>query len=134
MIKISDTPTIHEQAYEHIRHMILSGEIAVGHKIAENDLVKRLGTSRGPIRESLMRLKAEGFVVSEPRRGFKVKSFTYHEIVEHYEVREFIERLTSRLAAERAKAEHIAECQKCLDTYKELHEEKHYMSDNVEIR
>ena len=57
MIKISDTPTIHEQAYEHIRHMIMSGKIAVGQKIVENDLVKRLGTSRGPIRESLMLLQ-----------------------------------------------------------------------------
>ena len=134
MIKISDTPTIHEQAYEHIRHMIMSGKIAVGQKIVENDLVKRLGTSRGPIRESLMRLMAEGLVVSEPRRGFKVKSFTVHEIVEHYEARELIERLTSRLAAERAEAEQIAKCEKSLYAYKELYEKKRHASDSVAIK
>ena len=133
MINISDTPTIHEKVYEHIRHMIVSGEIAVGRRIVENDLVKRLGTSRGPIRESLMRLKAEGLVVSEPRRGFKVKSFMFHEIVEHYEIREFIERLTCRLAAERAKAKQIAECEKSLNTYKELYEENRRTSDKVKI-
>ena len=134
MGKISDTPTIHEQAYDRIRHMIMSGKIAAGHKIVENDLVKRLGTSRGPIRESLMRLMAEGLVVSEPRRGFKVKSFTVNEIVEHYEARELIERLTSRLAAERANPEQIAKCEKSVYAYKELYEKKRRASDSVTVR
>lgn len=134
MLNISDTPTMHQKAYEHIRQMIMSGEIPVGCKIVENDLVKKLGASRGPIRESLMRLKAEGLVVSEPRRGFTVKSFTVHEIKEHYEARELIERLTSRLAAERASEEQIAECEKSLVTFNELYEEMRQTSNITEKR
>jgi len=56
-----------------IERLILSGEIAPGRKINENQLAVRFGTSRGPIREALRTLEGAGLVETIPNRGAFVR-------------------------------------------------------------
>jgi DNA-binding GntR family transcriptional regulator len=60
-----------------------------------------LGVSRGPIREAIGRLAAEGLVTVRPRRGAVVRSLSKQEFLEAYQVREALEMMAVRLAVPR---------------------------------
>ena len=51
-----------DRAYNHIRNMILSGELQPGVQIREEELAELCGVSRTPVRDALRRLEAELFV------------------------------------------------------------------------
>jgi DNA-binding GntR family transcriptional regulator len=90
-----------------IERLILSGEIAPGRKINENQLAVRFGTSRGPIREALRTLEGAGLVETIPNRGAFVRSMSVDEVREIYEVRAALFALAGRLVAERAVPETV---------------------------
>lgn len=55
-----------------LRAAILRGEILPGTKLRLEDLRERYDVSLSPLREALSRLAAEGFVMAESQRGFRV--------------------------------------------------------------
>lgn len=64
--------TIPEQIEEHLRRDILTGVLVADEPLREQDISKRFGVSRGPVREVLMKLTQQGLVVSEPNKGVRV--------------------------------------------------------------
>src|SRR5947209_19247275 len=56
-------------AYEQIRALILSGEMAPGARLSQLELAERLAISRTPVREALRRLAGEGLVDALPQIG-----------------------------------------------------------------
>ncbi|MBX3642508.1 MAG: GntR family transcriptional regulator [Rubrivivax sp.] len=52
-----------------IRTAIVDGEFALGEQMSEAQLAQRLGVSKTPVREALLRLKADGLVEIHPQRG-----------------------------------------------------------------
>src|SRR5262245_56378425 len=60
MKKSKPTQTIQEKAYLYLRGKILSGELAPGVGLSEASIARELGNSRGPLREAVRRLTAEG--------------------------------------------------------------------------
>jgi DNA-binding GntR family transcriptional regulator len=56
-------------ACERIRTAIVDGEFALGEQMSEAQLAQRLGVSKTPVREALLRLKADGLVEIHPQRG-----------------------------------------------------------------
>jgi DNA-binding GntR family transcriptional regulator len=93
--------TLRERVFEHLRDEILSGELPAGTELHEVGLASSLGVSRGPLREALGRLSAEGLVTITPRRGAVVTKLSKREFVEAYQVREALESLAVRLAVPR---------------------------------
>ncbi len=93
--------TLREQVVDHLREEILSTRLAPGTELGEVALARSLGISRGPLREALGQLAAEGLVTIVPRRGAVVKRLTRQEFSEAYEVREALESLAIRLAVPR---------------------------------
>lgn len=91
-----------------IERLILSGEIAPGDKINENQLALRFGTSRGPIREALRSLEGAGLVETIRNRGAFVCSISVESVREIYEVRAALFALAGRLLAERATLDVLA--------------------------
>ncbi|HET9967290.1 MAG TPA: GntR family transcriptional regulator, partial [Streptosporangiaceae bacterium] len=57
--------------------------------------------SRGPIREAMGRLAAEGLITMRPRRRAEVRSLTPQELIDAYQVREALEVMAVRLAIPR---------------------------------
>lgn len=57
---------------EQLRVAITRGEVAPGAKLRMEELREAFGVSLSPLREALSRLVAEGFVVAESQRGFRV--------------------------------------------------------------
>jgi DNA-binding GntR family transcriptional regulator len=93
--------TLWERVHAHLREEILANRLPAGTELQETALAAELGVSRGPVREALGRLAAEGLVVVRPRRGAVVRSLTKDEFIEAYEVREALEVMAARLATTR---------------------------------
>lgn len=93
-----DNLTLRERITAHLRSEILSNRIPPGALLQEVPLAESLGTSRGPIREALGALAAEGLVTITPRRGAVVTTLTREEFLDAYQVREVLESLGARLA------------------------------------
>jgi len=106
---------LREQAVEVIREMVVSGALAAGDRINEVELAARLGISRGPLREAIQRLSAEGFVESRQNRGAYVRVVTPDDVRFMYETRELIEVRAAELAAERASDADVARLRASLD-------------------
>jgi DNA-binding GntR family transcriptional regulator len=78
---------------DYLRRAILSGEIAPGEWIRQEEVAERLGASRLPVREALRILEAEGLTEHERHRGARVPSLTMHEVDVIYRMREQLEQL-----------------------------------------
>ena len=86
---------------DRLREMIMAGELAGGDRLLEIQLSEQLEVSRTPIREALIVLAEEGLVEYRPNRGYVVRTFTLSYIMDAYVVREALEGVACRLAAER---------------------------------
>ena len=91
-----------DKAYQAIRELIVSLELAPGAVIDEPELMERLGIGRTPVREGLRRLAHERLVEVYPRRGMFVTGVDVRELARLSEVRAVLEPEAARLAAERA--------------------------------
>src|SRR5215831_17391648 len=79
-----------------IERMILSGELTVGAKLNEVAVARRLGVSRGPVREAFRALEESGLVHQEKNRGVFVRQVSVEEAEEIYEVRAALDEWVGR--------------------------------------
>jgi DNA-binding GntR family transcriptional regulator len=73
-------PSASERVEEYIKNALYTGHLAPRERIIEGDLARQLGVSRGPVREVLLRLEAEGLLTITTRRGTFVRDFTLDEV------------------------------------------------------
>src|SRR5437588_8004907 len=106
--------TLWQRVYDFLREEILSERLAPGAELQEVALAEELGVSRGPLREAIGRLAAEGLVTVRPRRGAVVRSLSKDEFLELYQVREALEMMAVRLAVPKLGAEGIAELEELI--------------------
>jgi DNA-binding GntR family transcriptional regulator len=110
-----DNLTLSQRVYEHLREEILSDRLPPGTELSEVALSKELEISRGPIREAMGRLAAEGLIKVRPRRRAEVRSLTPQELIDAYEVREALEVLAVRLAVPRVTEADLARLDQLID-------------------
>jgi len=96
--------TLADQAYGAIRGRILTGAMAPGEFIREQEVSLALGVSRTPVREALGRLASEGFLERIPHRGFRVPEEPLGNLLELYPIVSALELLAGRLALPRLTA------------------------------
>ncbi len=98
-----------ETAYTKLRQGIVDGVFAPGDRMREADLAERLGISRTPVREALRRLESEVRVTGAHRHsGLIVSTLDQSQVSEIYAVRDVLEGLAARLAAQHATEAEIA--------------------------
>lgn len=95
------TPSLAQEAYEALQHMIVRGELSPGVRLVEPALCERLGISRTPLREAIKRLANEGLVILRRNRNAMVTRIDARELEHLFEVEAGIESLAVGLAAER---------------------------------
>jgi GntR family transcriptional regulator, gluconate operon transcriptional repressor len=100
---------------EVLRKEILSGRLDPGERLIESNLATTLGVSRGPVREALKLLRAEGLIGQEPNRGTFVISLTESDIREIYDLRAGLEARAARLLARAHRAKDVAALRNLLD-------------------
>ncbi len=106
--------SLSQQAYERIKHKIVSLELAPGTVIDEGKLIDELKLGRTPIREALKRLSLEKLVTIAPRRGMFVTEIGITDLQRLFEVRLVLESQVAHLAARRGKDAHWEEMQSVL--------------------
>lgn len=89
-----------DRVFEEVERALVSGDIPLGSRLGEEQLSRRFGVSRGPMREALRRLEGRGLVVRLPHAGVRVVQLDRQDMVELYEVRASLEGLACRRAAE----------------------------------
>ncbi len=92
-----------------IRAAILDGKFELGQRLVETELAEQLGVSRGPIREALRLLAAEGLVVINVHRGTFVVEPTVADVEEIYSLREALEVLAVQRVVRLASDDELAE-------------------------
>jgi DNA-binding GntR family transcriptional regulator len=63
-------------AADHIRELIVSGQLPAGQFIRPETVAEELGISATPVREGLLQLQTDGFVTIAPRRGWSVSALS----------------------------------------------------------
>ena len=99
--------TLADRVFSQIQDAIVKGELLAGAKISEAELTTRYGVSRGPLREALRRLEARKLLTRIPHVGVRVVELSIAELLEMYQVREVLEGMAARLAAENASDEDV---------------------------
>ena len=98
-----------KQVFEQIFELILSGELPLGGEVNEAALAARFSVSRGPVREAVQRLQGLRLVTREPHMRARVVQLSGRDLVEIFQLRESVEGMACRLAAEAMPEELLAE-------------------------
>jgi DNA-binding GntR family transcriptional regulator len=110
----SGAATTADAAYLALRQGILQGDLAPGERLRSDALANDLKVSRTPVREALRKLEAEG-LVERSGSGLIVREFSDKDLTELFYVREALEGMAARLAAENATPNEIGEIRELLD-------------------
>ncbi|MCG6875686.1 MAG: GntR family transcriptional regulator [Betaproteobacteria bacterium] len=94
-----------EVAYQRLRAQILDNTLPPGFRALEQELADRLGISRTPVREALIRLQKEGLVEVIPRHGMKVLPVSPSDMRDIYELLSALEGAAAEIVARRAPGE-----------------------------
>lgn len=78
--------SLREQVYEYLRDEMNRGALTPGSTINLNDMSRRLGISKTPLRDALIQLECEGFVTINPRRSVIVNKLSLEEIRHAYDI------------------------------------------------
>lgn len=87
-----------ELATERLRREILGGAFGPGDRIVEEQVTRRFGISRAPLREALRHLAEQGVVEHLPRRGARVATLSPVDVEELFDLRDVLERHAVRRA------------------------------------
>jgi DNA-binding GntR family transcriptional regulator len=86
---------------ERLRAAVATGALAPAQQLGEVELARAFGVSRGPLREAMARLVAEGLLVNIPHRGIFVAELTDEDVADIYAVRTAIETAAAKLIVTR---------------------------------
>lgn len=96
-----------EVAYDHVRRLILSGELPPGARVTVQPVTEALGLSPTPIRTALAALERQGLLIAMEHRGYFVPKLGRTDILEIYEIREVIDSVASRRVAQLSSRDEI---------------------------
>ena len=97
-----------QKAYRILKAMIIERQLRPGDKIPQEKLARELGISRTPLVNALKLLEQDKLAQPIPRRGFFVRHFNKHEMISIFELREVLEGLAARRAAQNITDKEIA--------------------------
>lgn len=90
-----------DKAYNTIREMIISGELAPGDSLREEALAELCGVSRTPVRDALKRLEVEMLIGKTESQRSYVADWSLDDIEDVFELRAMLEGHAARRAADR---------------------------------
>jgi len=100
-IKLLRTHSLPSLVQDQLETMILDGKLMPGSQLTEIPLAAQLGISRGPVREAFRGLEEKGLVRIEKNRGVFVRTISFDEAEEMYELRFALEELIAKRLARR---------------------------------
>ncbi len=98
-------PTVNAQVFRQLRIDIVTCRLMPNERLPVEILRKRYGVGGSPLREALMRLEAEGLVVLEQNKGFRVAPVSREHLLDLMKTRIEIEGLALRWSIEKGEIE-----------------------------
>jgi DNA-binding GntR family transcriptional regulator len=124
--------SLRNKVFKHIKSQIIGGIYTPGETLLESKLADELGVSRTPIREAIRLLELEGLVETSAKKGAAVLGVSSKDVQDIYAIRQLVEGLAARWAAERLTSAEIKELQKIFDLM-EFYAHKHDMEEVAEL-
>jgi len=109
---IAPPPSASDQVFEALRRAIISGQLADGTPLRQEELARQFATSRIPVREALTRLEQHGLVTIKRYHGYTVAAHSRADIEEICRFRALIEGELIQRAVERMSPAALAEAKK----------------------
>jgi DNA-binding GntR family transcriptional regulator len=103
-----------------LRRMILSGELAGGARLRQQEIAERFGVSTTPVREAFTSLAREGLVRQDAHRGVVVFEASPDDVRENFEIRAALESLAAELAAKAITDEELAALDELLSEMRKM--------------
>ena len=101
-------PSLVDDAYRKLKDAIRENEFPPGYQGSEQEIASRLGMSRTPVHEAVIRLQEEGLVRVLARRGVVVCAISADDMREIYEVIIALESAAAELLSERPSQERLS--------------------------
>lgn len=121
----TDVTSIPDRLFLDLKKAIFEGRLPVGSKLSEPELARDYEVSRGALREAIARLEACRLVIRKNNVGSRVVSLSQEQLLEIYRVREALEGMAARLAAQFITDDEIKELDALLDRHANDIEDNH---------
>lgn len=115
---------LNTKVYSALKQMITNYRFKPGERINVEQIAKELGVSRTPMWEAIRRLEHEGLVFNSPNKGVFMYTLSQEEALDLIAVRETLESMAARLAAERIDDRTLVKLDKALEKQKKIVENK----------
>jgi DNA-binding GntR family transcriptional regulator len=125
--------TLSDDLAQQLTQAIVDGSMALGSKISEPELAKRYGVSRGPLREALVKLESLGLITRTANVGARVIDLKVSDLMDTFAMREALEGMAARQAAESMADEEIQALYRLLDDHQmflDNNQDEHYTSQS----
>ena len=119
-VNMNEYLPLRDVVFNTLRQAILRGELKPGERLMEIQLANKLGVSRTPIREAILKLELEGLVLMIPRKGAEVAEITEKSLRDVLEVRRALEELSVQLACEKITKEEIRELERVAKEFQQV--------------
>ncbi len=96
--KAAEPTSLRQKTYDALKDLILTGQLKPAERISESRVAERLGVSRTPMREALMKLEKEGLVVGQRNVGYSVVDIDLNTVRDLLVVREALDAKAAELA------------------------------------
>jgi DNA-binding GntR family transcriptional regulator len=106
--------TVAERIARVLGERIVSGELVSGTPLRQDRIAQEFEASHVPAREAFQLLRAQGLVVSEPRRGMRVAPIDPASVQEIVEIRGALEKLALSVAVPKMNAAHFERIERAL--------------------
>lgn len=103
-----------------LRKAIIDGVLEPGQRIIETTVAQHFGVSKAPVREAILELEKQGLVRNIPRKGAYVAEWTRRDLWEIYTLRQALEGMAARLAAQFITPEQREKIQQIVDQTRNL--------------
>lgn len=107
--------SLRNKVFKYIKSNIISGTYQPGDTLLESKLAEDLGVSRTPIREAIRLLELEGLVEVTAKKGAVVLGISQKDVEDIYAIRQMVEGLAAKWAAERMTSAELRELQKTFE-------------------
>lgn len=112
------------QVYLVLKEMIENYRFQPGARIVVEDIARELGVSRTPVWEAINKLEKEGLVENKTNKGVYMTLLTSEDALNLYAVREVLESMAARLAAEKIEDQILQKMKDCLERQRPIVENK----------
>lgn len=106
--------SLKDAAYGQIKNLLITGQLEHDKLYSAQFFADMLGVSRTPVREALLQLTNEGFLVCFDVRGFKIKEFSPKDVADVFETRQIIETYLIRRLADTLPADDLRHMEQTL--------------------